>query len=190
VLADAANSPRPTAAAPAAAASAAPATTSAGSGTASAASAAAAAPAAAAASGQLLAQPGRAGRFLVEHVERPQADVRDLFFTEGNLGRRGGIARRHVRRRNSGRGGCAARERQRNADHTHHRYGFLPTPSIRSLLLVRHCRVSDLELEEWTAPRHYWYALHSCLARRLRALMLAPTYGTFEKGLYGPTRCG
>jgi hypothetical protein len=100
VLADAANSPRPTAAAPAAAASAAPATTSAGSGTASAASAAAAAPAA---SGQLLAQPGRAGRFLVEHVERPQADVRDLFFTEGNLGRRGGLARRHVRSRNSGR---------------------------------------------------------------------------------------
>ena len=49
-------------------------------------------------------------------------------------------------------------------------------------------RVSHLELEEWTAPRHCRYALHSCLARRLRAVMLAPTYGTFEKGLYGPTR--
>ena len=37
--------------------------------------------------------------------------------------------------------------------------------------------------------RNYWYALHSCRARRLRALMLAPTYDTFDKGLYGPTRC-
>jgi hypothetical protein len=129
VLADAANSPDPTAAAAAAAAAAATSAAAAASAAASAASATAAAPAA---SGQLLAQPGRARRFLVEDVKRPQADVRDLFFTEGNLGRRGGIARRRVRRRNRSRGGCAARERQGNADHTHHRYGFLTTPSAQS----------------------------------------------------------
>jgi type IV secretory pathway TrbL component len=137
VLADAANSPCPTAAATAAtaaattAATAAAATsaTAAASTAASAASATAAAPAAAAASGQPLAQPRRARRFLVEDVKRPQADVRDLFFTESNLGRRSGITGRHVRGWDSGRGGCAARKRQRNADHTHHRYGFLTTPS-------------------------------------------------------------
>jgi hypothetical protein len=172
VLADAANSPCPTAAATAAAATAATAATAAAttsataaaSTAASAASATAAAPAAAAASGQLLAQPGRAGRFLVENVKRPQADVRDLFFTQGNLGRCDGIARRRVRRRNGSCGGCATGE-ERKADPTHHRYGLLTTPRVRSYLLVCHCRNSALERDEWTTPAVFIVRLHSCVAR-------------------------
>src|SRR6516225_5861988 len=88
-LADTANSPRQ--AAPAAAAAAAAAAASA----ASAAPAASAAAAASAASGKLFPKSGRPGVFLVEDVERPQADVVDFFLTESDLGR-GGIPPRDL----------------------------------------------------------------------------------------------
>src|SRR5262249_25310217 len=92
-LADTANSPRQAAAA----ASAAAASAAAASAAAAAASAASAAPAAAAAaSSKFFPKSGRSGVFLVEDVERPQADVGDFFLTESDLGR-GGIPRRYFR---------------------------------------------------------------------------------------------
>src|SRR5262245_37610866 len=117
-LADAANSPRQAATA----ASAAAAATAAAAAAAAAASAAPAAPAAAAAaSGKFFPKSGRSGVFLVEDVERAQADVGDFFLTESDLGR-GGIPRRYFRGRHSGCRGCAARQRQRHADDSRYRY--------------------------------------------------------------------
>jgi len=147
-LADTANSPRQAAAAASAAA----------------ASAAAASAAAAAASGEFFPKSGRSGVFLVEDVERPQADVGDFFLTESDLGR-GGIPRRYFRGRHSGCCGCAARQRQRHADDSHHRYGFLRMFSLRSTLRVRHSRVLPRLLANVRRPERYWYALPMHLAR-------------------------
>src|SRR6516164_10241014 len=148
-LADTANSPRQAAAAASAAA----------------ASAASAAPAAAAAaSGEFFPKSGRSGVFLVEDVERPQADVGDFFLTESDLGR-GGIPPRDFRGRHSGCCGCAARQRQRHADDSHHRYGFLRMLSLRSTLRVRHSRVLPRLLANVRRPELYWYALTTRLAR-------------------------
>ncbi len=125
---------------------AASAATTAAAAAAAATAASAAAPAASAASAasaplrNLFPDVGRAGVFLVEDVEGPQADVGDFFFAERDL-RPDGIPRRRIRGRHSGRGGCPARERQRHADDSDNRYGFLATLSLRSLLLVRHCLV-------------------------------------------------
>jgi len=160
-LADTANSPRQAAAA----ASAAAASAAAASAAAAAASAASAAPAAAAAaSGEFFPKSGRSGVFLVEDVERPQADVGDFFLTESDLGR-GGIPRRYFRGRHSGCCGCAARQRQRHADDSHHRYGFLRMFSLRSTLRVRHSRVLPRLLANVRRPERYWYALPMHLAR-------------------------
>src|SRR5262249_8341400 len=128
------------ASAAAASAAAAAAAAAAASAAASAATAAPAAAAASAASGKSFAKSRRSGVFLVEDVERPQADVGDFFLTEGDLGR-GGIPRRYIRGRHSGCRGCAARQRQRHADDSHYRYGFLRMFSLRSTLRVRHSRV-------------------------------------------------
>ena len=159
-LADTANSPRQTAAAASAAAASAAATTAA----AAAASAASAAPTASAASGKSFAKSGRSGVFLVEDVERPQADVDDFFLTESDLGR-GGIPRRYFRGRHSGCCGCAARQRQRHADDSNHWYGFLRKFSLRSTLRVRHSRVLPRLLANVRRPERYWYALPMHLAR-------------------------
>jgi hypothetical protein len=135
-LADTANSPRQAAAA----ASAAAASAAAASAAAAAASAASAAAAASAASGKFFPKSGRSGVFLVEDVERPQADVGDFFLTERDL-RRGGIPRGYFRGRHSGCGGCAARQRQRHADDSRYRYDFLWIFSLRNTLRLRHSRV-------------------------------------------------
>src|SRR5215471_9264392 len=148
-LADTANSPRQAAAAASAAA----------------ASAASAAPAAAAAaSGEFFPKSGRSGVFLVEDVERPQADVSDFFLTESDL-RRGGIPRRYFRGRHSGCGGCAARQRQRHADDSRYRYDFLWIFSLRNTLRLRHSRVLPRLLANIRRPERYWYALTTHLAR-------------------------
>src|SRR5215470_18137242 len=133
-LADTANSPRQAAAATSAAAAA-----------------------AAAASGKFFSESGRSGVFLVEDVERPQADVGDFFLTESDLGR-GGIPRRYICGRNSGCRGCAARQRQGHADDSHHRYDFLRMFSLRSTLRVRHSRVLPRLLATVQRPKYYWYA--------------------------------
>ena len=145
-LADTANSPRQAAAAAAAS------------------EAASAAPTASAASGKSFPNSGRSGVFLVEDVERPQADVGDFFLTESDLGR-GGIPRRYICGRNSGCRGCAARQRQGHADDSHHRYDFLRMFSLRSTLRVRHSRVLPRLLANIRRPERYWYALTTRLAR-------------------------
>jgi len=109
------------AAAPAAAAAAATATS------ATPAASATAASAASAASGKSFPNSGRSGVFLVEDVERPQADVGDFFLTENDLGR-GGIPRQYIRRWHSGCRRCAARQRQRHAGDTYYRYRFPSRP--------------------------------------------------------------
>jgi hypothetical protein len=134
-LADGATSPGQAAAAASAATTAAAAAAAA-----TAASAAAPATAAAATSAplrNLFPDVGRAGVFLVEDVERPQADVGDFFLTEHDLGE-SGIPGRRIRTRHGGRGGCSARERQRRDSDSYNRYGLLVSFSLRSLLLVRH----------------------------------------------------
>src|SRR5262249_5190158 len=152
--------PAPPAPAPPAPASAAAAAASA----ASAAAPAAAAAAASAASGKLFAESRRSSVFLVEDVERPQADVGEFFLTESDLGR-GGIPRRYIRGRNSGCRGCAGRQRQGHADDSHHPDDFLRMFSLRSTLRVRHSRVLPRLLANVQRPEHYWYALATDLAR-------------------------
>jgi hypothetical protein len=77
--------------------------------------------------------------FPVEHIERRQADVGDLFFSEREL-RQSGSPRRRLR---GWRGccRCAARQRQRYADDSYHRYDFFRMFSLRSALRVRHSPV-------------------------------------------------
>ena len=116
---------------------------------ASAASSAAAA-AASAASGILFA-PGGSSVFLVEDVERPQADVGDFFLTESDL-RWGGIPRRYIRRRHSGCRGCAACQRQRHTDNPKHRYGFLRIFSLRSTFRLRHSLSPPTPASEYSTP--------------------------------------
>jgi len=132
-LADGATAPRQAAAATTA-------TTAATAATSAAASAASATPAAAATStatsGHLFTE-RRLEVFLVENVERAEADVGDLFLAEGEPRPRCGILGRHVRDRTGGRRRCAARQRQRHANDSQRRHNVLPARSLRSLL--RHC---------------------------------------------------
>src|SRR5262249_12388666 len=109
--------PAPPAAAPAAAAAAADS------------SASAAAAAAAAASSKFFPKSRRSGVFLVEDVERRQADVGDFFLTECDLGRGRG-PRRHIRRRHGGRCGRAPPQRPRYADDSHDPDRLLATLSF------------------------------------------------------------
>jgi hypothetical protein len=83
------------------------------------------------------AEGGRA--FPIEHIERRQADVGDLFFSERELRRSGSPRRRARGRRGCCR--CAARQRQRYADDSYHRYDFFRMFSLRTALRVRHSRV-------------------------------------------------
>jgi hypothetical protein len=62
------------------------------------------------------------------------------------------VARRHIRYRSSGSCGCAARQRQRHADDSQHRYGFLPTLSLRSLLRLWHSRPPRMPSSECSTP--------------------------------------
>ena len=100
---------------------------------------AAAAAAAAAPSAPLGDLRAERGAFPVEHIERRQADVGDLFFSEHEL-RRSGSPRRRVRGRRGCRR-CAARQRQGYADDSYHRYDFFRMFSLRSALRLRHSRV-------------------------------------------------
>lgn len=89
--------------------------------------------------GDLRPERRRDRAFPVEHIERRQADVGDLFFSKRELRRSG-----NPRRRVSGRCGCcrcAARQRQRCADESYHRYDFFRMFSLRSALRVRHSPV-------------------------------------------------
>src|SRR5262249_62043383 len=110
-LADRATPPRQAAAAASAAATSA-ATAAAAAAAASAASAASAAPAA---SCKSFPKSRRSGVFLVEDVERPQADVGDFFLTESDL-RRGGVPPPDFPGRPSGGGGGGAPPRRRHPD--------------------------------------------------------------------------
>jgi len=76
----------------------------------------------------------RSGVFLVVDVERRQADVEDFFLTERDDVTRGVVRLRCIRCRTNDRRGRAARQRQHPGG-SQYRYGFLPMPSLRSLLL-------------------------------------------------------
>ena len=77
----------------------------------------------------------RSGVFVVEDIESRQADVRDFFLTESNY--RWRVLHPCIACRTDSCPGRAARQRQRPSD-SQYRYGFRPTPSLRSLLRVRH----------------------------------------------------
>jgi hypothetical protein len=145
-LADAANAPRQAAAATTAAAAAATAAATAASSAAASAASAAAAPAASAALGNSFAERGRT-IFLVEDVERAQADVGDFLFAQHDL-RPNAILGRRICRRHGGRRGCSARQRQGDADDSYNRYSLFMTLSLRSRLLLRHSRVSRIFEED------------------------------------------
>ena len=53
------------------------------------------------------------------------------------------ILRGHLPRGAAGCRGCAARQRQRHADDSQYRHGFLLTPSLRGLLLNWHVEISS-----------------------------------------------
>jgi hypothetical protein len=119
---------------------------SAASAAASAASAAsAAATSAAATSGKLLTELERSGVFLVEDIERRQADVRDFFVTESDNLTRCRIRRRHIRYRSAGRCGCSgAHHRQRDPGESQHGHSFTSTLALRRALRLRHYRIPPL----------------------------------------------
>src|SRR5262249_43051735 len=127
----------------AAAASTATATTAAAPEAAPASSAPSTAAAAAAAGprGLLYAELGFASVFLVEDVERGQADVGHFLFAEKDLVTLRCVLGRRVRRRAGVCRRCAARQRQGHAGDAQYRYGLAQTLSLRSLLRLRHSRV-------------------------------------------------
>lgn len=88
--------------------------------------------------GNFLADLRRCGIFLVEHVERRQADVRDFLLAKKDLMIRRGILRRDIRRDSTSRCGRSARQRQRQPGSPQHRYCFASPLSLRSLLGTRH----------------------------------------------------
>jgi hypothetical protein len=100
--------------------------------------AATAAAATAATPGNFLADLRRCGIFLIEHVERRQADVRDFLLAKKDLMIRRGILRRDIRRDSTSRCGRSARQRQRQPGSPQHRYCFASPLSLRSLLGTRH----------------------------------------------------
>jgi hypothetical protein len=59
---------------------------------------------------KLQIRPSQLCGFLVEDVERREADVRDLFFTESNFVTRHRRLRRHIRRRSTDCGRCATHQ--------------------------------------------------------------------------------
>src|SRR5262249_53069472 len=131
--------------------------------------AAAAAASASATAGVLLAEPRRAGVFLVEDKERSQTDVGDFFFAERNL-RRNGIMGWRIRGRHRGRRGRTARQRQRREGGSDNRHGLLASLSLRSLRLGRHNRVLPyLRVDvRVVGPSQYSYAGRRHLARPIR----------------------
>jgi hypothetical protein len=125
----------------AAGAAATTATSARGAAAASAPSAPSTTPAAAAAAttpGNLLAEPGRSGVLFVEHVERRQADVGNLFLAKKDRVTRRAILRLGIRGGGLSRCRCSARHRQRHSGDSNHRDSFPPAPSLRSLFGLRH----------------------------------------------------
>ena len=96
---------------------------------ASAAVAAAVAPAAAMVD-ELYVGLGGADIFLVEDIERRQADIRDFLFTKSEVVILSGVKRGYPHLRTYGYGGCAARHRQRQPGGSQHREGFPVTLSF------------------------------------------------------------
>src|SRR5262249_61830604 len=96
-----------------------------------------AASAASATPGKSFAEARRSGVFLVEDVERRQADVGDFFLTESDLRPRG-IPRRYIRRRHGGCCGCAARPGQRHPHDSPRRESFPHAPSLPNKPQKRH----------------------------------------------------
>src|SRR5262245_7512153 len=90
--------------------------------------------------GKVFAEPGCSGVFFVEYIERPQADVGDLFFTERDLGP-DDIPERRIRGRHSRRRRHPGHQRQRRGDGSYNRYGLFAALSLRSSLRVPHNRV-------------------------------------------------
>jgi hypothetical protein len=136
-LADAATSPRETAAATAA--------TTATAATAPAASTASAATAAPSPPSEFLAELGLRGVFLVEDIESRQAHVGNFFLAEKDFVRRREILRLDVGSRSAGRCGCRARQRKGYAGdsgNAQRRQDLPPTGSLRSLLRTRHLEFS------------------------------------------------
>ena len=76
------------------------------------------------------------------------------------------------------------RKRQRNADHAQHR-GFLPTPSIEACSCVPLQSFPPGTRRTEPPRRHYWYALHSCLARRITRAHARPLTALLRKGCTG-----
>ena len=115
-----------------------PPATSAAAATSAPTSAASAASATAAASpGKLYGGLGCSDIFLVEDIERSQADIRDFLFTESYFVARCGVLRRRIRCGHLDCRGCAARQRQRQSGSPQQRHGACST-SLRNLLRARH----------------------------------------------------
>ena len=147
------NAPVPAAAA-AAAATASAASAPAAPAATSAAPAAATASSAPAAARNLLPEPRRSGRFLIEDIEGAKAHVGDFLLVERDL-RQGGILGRYGRHicRSSGSRGCATGKRQRHADRSQKRHCFLPMLSLQNLPLTWHVVSSHASFRRPSAIR-------------------------------------
>jgi hypothetical protein len=121
---------------PQAAAAAATPATAAAAPTAAAATAAPAAAAAATATARQLKEGPRG--FLVEHVERRQADVGDFFLTEREFVTRLDVPRRNIRCRASRLRRCGAAGQRQQSSGSQHGDRPAPTLSLRSLLRMQH----------------------------------------------------
>ena len=130
-LADAATSPRPTAAAPSAAATAAAGPDDGAS------AAASAAPATPATPGKFFAELRFSDALLVEDIECRQAHVGDFLFTERDKLGRYRLLQRHIRYSYGRRCGRSAGHQRRPGD-PQYGYSFTPTLPLRSALRIRH----------------------------------------------------
>jgi len=98
--------------------------------------------------GKLYAGTMCSGVFVVEDIESRQADVRNFFFTKSNYRCR--VLRRRIAWRTNGCPGCA-RQRQRPSD-SQYRYGFRPTPSLRSCFACDIVETSHIKLDGCGCP--------------------------------------
>jgi hypothetical protein len=86
--------------------------------------------------GNLLTKLRRSGVLLVEHIERRQADVGNLFLAKEDCMRV--VLRLSIRRGGLSRCRCSARHRQGHSGDSNDRDSFSPAPSLRSLFSLRH----------------------------------------------------
>jgi hypothetical protein len=88
--------------------------------------------------GSFLNEPWSSGVLFVEHIERRQADVGNLFLAKKDRVTRRAVLRLGIRSGGLSRRRCSARHRQGHSGDSNYRDSLSPAPSLRSLFGLRH----------------------------------------------------